>query len=186
MWLIVGLGNPGLRYKWSRHNIGFHVIDLLSARYKIKIKKDESVHACVGKGIIEKQEVFLVKPFTFMNRSGLAVKRVLELHKITLDKMLVVLDDIDLPWDKVRLRASGGSGGHRGLQSIIDEIGSTGFLRLRMGVGRPGGKNGVVEYVLERFSQEEKSGLKGYCERTKHAVITLLRDGPAIAMNRFN
>lgn len=187
MWAIVGLGNPGARYKWSRHNIGFQVVDLAADQFGIRFRRNRFVPVFTGKGIIGSQEVVLAKPLTFMNRSGLAVGKLQELFGLVPEKMLVVLDDIDLPWDKLRLRAHGSSGGHKGLQSIISELGTTGFPRLRIGVGRGrASAKGVVQHVLCRFSPEEKRQLKSYCSRALDAIITLLDKGIDVAMNRFN
>jgi len=187
MWAIVGLGNPGLKYKWNRHNIGFHVIDLLAKIYDIKLKQDRLMPAVTGKGRIGEEEVILFKPATYMNRSGLAVKGLQDIYGIHAKDILVISDDIDLPWHKVRIRHSGSSGGHNGLKSIIEALSTTNFPRLRMGVGRPMHQSGeVVEHVLSNFSGEEKKDLKKYCELVADAVFVMLADGIDTAMNRFN
>lgn len=185
MWTIVGLGNPGLRYKWNRHNIGFHVIDLLAKDYKIRLKKDKLIPAYIGRGNIIGSDVILVKPTTYMNRSGSALKGLQEFYGISHKNILVVSDDIDLPWGRLRIRQSGGSGGHRGLESIITELTTTSFPRIRIGIGRPLG-DGVVEHVLGNFSKEEKRTLKDYCTKAVEAVYTTLDCGIENAMNKFN
>lgn len=187
MWIIVGLGNPGIRYRWSRHNVGFQIVDLVAKHYFIKLRKNRFIPAIIGKGMTVNKDVVLAKPTTFMNRSGLAVKGIQELYKVSVDNILVVLDDIDLPWGKIRIRAGGSSGGHRGLQSVIDNLGSTNFPRLRIGIGRgTSTDNSVTRHVLDRFNKEEKKQLEEYCNKASSAIITILNDGVNVAMNSFN
>lgn len=187
MWMIIGLGNPGIRYKWSRHNIGFQVIDLIAKNYCIKLKKNRFVTAITGRGKIGDEEVILVKPVTYMNNSGNAISGVKRLYEIPVSKILVVLDDIDLSWGKVRIRAKGSSGGHKGLQSIVNVLNDSNFPRLRMGIGR-GRVNGapVTKHVLDRFNKEEKEQLPVYYEKALSAIDTVLGSGVEVAMNRFN
>jgi PTH1 family peptidyl-tRNA hydrolase len=187
MWAIVGLGNPGLKYKWNRHNIGFHIIDLLAKIYDIKLKQDRLMPAVVGKGRIDEKEIILFKPTTYMNRSGLAVKGLQDIYGIQSKDILVVSDDIDLPWNKIRIRHNGSSGGHNGLKSIIEALSTTNFPRVRMGVGRPVNSSGeVIGHVLSNFSAEEKKDLNKYCELVAEAVFVILSSGIDAAMNKFN
>lgn len=188
MWLIVGLGNPGIRYKWNRHNIGFHVIDLISKTYDIKLKKDKLVSALLGMGKINGEEVILAKPAAYMNRSGTIIERLVELYGLPIQKILVISDDIDLPWNKLRVKKHGGSAGHKGVESMITELGTTNFPRIRMGVGRPAssGGNNIVEHVLGNFDTEEKKELTNYCKKAIDVVYTILNNNIDIAMNKFN
>lgn len=187
MWVIVGLGNPGIKYKWNRHNIGFQVIDLVAKRHGIKLRRNKFIPALTGEGTIGNEDVILVKPVTYMNRSGLAVKGIQELSGVATEKILIVLDDIDLPWNKLRLRIRGSSGGHKGLRSVIDGLGAVDFPRLRMGIGRGvADAAGVIWHVLGRFSAEEKKQLEEYCNRALCAIDILLDEGIESAMNRFN
>ena len=187
MWAIIGLGNPGIRYKWSRHNIGFQVIDTLAHAYKIRLKKDRFIPAITGKGKIEGKDVLLIKPITYMNRSGIAIKGLRELYGKLLAKVLIVSDDIDLPWGRMRIRKQGSSAGHRGVQSIIQELATTFFPRVRMGVGRPANcRLDTVNYVLGRFSAGERKELELYCARALAAIEMILDDNIDGAMNKFN
>ena len=187
MWIIVGLGNPGIRYKWNRHNIGFQVVDLLAKQHEIKLRKNKFVPAFTGKGIIGSEDVILVKPTTYMNCSGLAVSGIQKFTGVDTEKILVVLDDIDLPWYKIRLKNRGSSGGHKGLQSVIDKLGTAYFPRLRMGIGRGEANEAeVVSHVLSGFNTEEKKQLKNYCNMAQKAVTMLLDKDIQTAMNRFN
>ncbi len=186
MWAIIGLGNPGLRYKWSRHNIGFQVVDLWARQYKIRWKKDKFIPAYTGKGLIEGEQVILVKPATYMNRSGQAITGLRKLYGIEARQLLVIIDDIDLAWLNLRIRKQGSSGGHRGVQSVIESLGTTGFPRLRMGVGRSTISKDVVGHVLERFNSAEKAQLNDYCQLAVGAIETIITVGIESAMNRFN
>jgi PTH1 family peptidyl-tRNA hydrolase len=187
MRAIIGLGNPGLRYKWNRHNIGFHIIDLLAKAHKIKLKKDKLLPAINGQGKIAGEEIILFKPTTYMNRSGLAVKGLQEFYSISSKDILVVSDDIDLPWGKLRIRQNGSAGGHNGVKSIIAELSTTNFPRVRIGVGRPVHHAGcVVEHVLSNFGLEERKELREYCARAGDAIFAILKNGIESAMNKFN
>lgn len=173
MKLIVGLGNPGDIYEGTRHNIGSQVIKALAKTYKISLKKDRYVKALSGKAKIDNQNVILALPLTFMNLSGIAVRSLLKKYRIDLprsssksnlalnegrglDNLLVILDDLDLEFGRIKLRPSGSSGGQRGLKSIIDTIGSQEFSRLRIGIGRPQPHMQASDYVLSPFNKKEK------------------------------
>lgn len=187
MWAIVGLGNPGIRYKWNRHNIGYQIIDLISATYNIRLKKDKIMPALAGSGEIDGVKTVLFKPTTYMNRSGIAVKGLQEIYSISPKKILVVVDDLDLPWGKIRIRQYGSSGGHKGIESIITELATTNFPRIRMGIGRPMVSGcEVVEHVLGNFSREERKELDEYCEKVVKAVVAILTSDIEKAMNKFN
>lgn len=192
MWLIVGLGNPGKRYEDSRHNIGFMVVDYLARVYRIHLKK--GLNALRGKGVVQGEDLILAKPQTFMNMSGVAVNALVGYLKIPIENLLVIYDDIDLPYGRLRIRKRGGAGGHRGMESIISQLGTKDFPRVRLGIGRPKGKGqgsgtrqeDIVEYVLDRFNSEEEDELNEILSKAKEAVDTIIRDGIEKAMDRFN
>ncbi len=183
-FMIVGLGNPGSRYRGNRHNIGFMVVDRLSERTDIEIGRLQK-KASVGTGWFEQRRIILVKPQTNMNLSGTSVGPLVNYYKIPLLNLLVVYDEIDLPFGAIRLREKGGSGGHNGMKSIIAVLGS-GFPRLRLGVGRPPGKMEPAAYVLQDFQKEELPLVEEIIERSVSAIETYLIDGIDIAMTRFN
>jgi len=187
MWAIIGLGNPGRRYRWSRHNIGFCVLDSAADYYKIKFRRNSQIPSFTGRGAINSKQVILVKPLTYMNQSGLAVKAVQETYNIGLDKILVILDDVALLWGRFRLRVQGSSGGHKGLESVIMELNSSDFPRLRMGIGMPKQDgHGLIEHVLSSFTAEEKLELDAYCKSALSAVELILDNGIETAMNAVN
>ena len=182
MLAVLGLGNPGRRYAGTRHNVGYMVLDSLAASSGVKFA--ERVNAETVTVRIADEEVFFAKPTTFMNRSGLAAARILQRHRIQLDRMLVVCDDFNLPLGRLRLRPSGSAGGHNGLGSIIDTLGTNEFPRLRLGVGEPEGD--AVDYVLSSFRASEKPVLKSMVETAAQAVTHWIEHGAAETMNRYN
>jgi PTH1 family peptidyl-tRNA hydrolase len=184
--LIVGLGNPGKIYVNSRHNIGFSVVEALAKVYKISLKKETNTFSLSGKGRIEGQNVILSEPLTFMNLSGLAVSALLKKHKIALDNLLVVCDDLDLAFGRLKIKASGSSGGHRGLNSIMDALSSQNFCRLRIGIGRPHINTYPAEYVLSPFTREEKELAKEIIKRASHCCRVWVKKGITECMNIFN
>jgi PTH1 family peptidyl-tRNA hydrolase len=181
--LIVGLGNPGSKYAGTRHNVGFRVIDLLAGRCGVQLGI-EKFRAWFARASIGDQEVVLLKPTTFVNRSGQAVVAAGRFYRIELADLLVVLDDLALPLGKIRMRASGSAGGHNGLQDIVDRLGSTEFARLRVGIDPPAGD--PVSYVLTRFSEPEEAQMAAACERAADAVQDWVGRGIEFAMNRYN
>lgn len=183
-FLIAGLGNPGSRYRDNRHNIGFMVVDRLSERTDIEIGRLQK-KALVGTGWFVQKRIILVKPQTNMNLSGTSLGPLINYYKIPLPNLLVVYDEIDLPFGAIRLREKGGSGGHNGMKSIIAVLGS-GFPRLRLGVGRPPGKMEPAAYVLQDFQKKELPMVDEIIERSVLAIETYLIDGIDIAMTRFN
>ncbi|MBN2468090.1 MAG: aminoacyl-tRNA hydrolase [Deltaproteobacteria bacterium] len=185
MWLIIGLGNPGRTYASTRHNIGFRVIDRLSRVLSIPLEK-KKFFATWGKGTWENQAVILAKPQTFMNVSGEAVRGLVNFFRIGREKIIVIHDDIDLGFAYIRVREKGGDGGHRGIKSIIDALESKEFTRVRIGISRPGQKGDEKEYVLGAFDEEQKQLLPVLIDTAGEAVATIISEGVAIAMNRFN
>ncbi|MFQ5585721.1 MAG: aminoacyl-tRNA hydrolase [Thermodesulfobacteriota bacterium] len=184
MRLIVGLGNPGDRYASTRHNIGFMVVDRIALTYDIPVDRKgfQSLH---GKGILGASRLILMKPQTFMNRSGEAVREVAAYFRISPCDILVIYDDVDLPFGRLRIRAGGGSGGHRGMRSIISTLGTDQFPRVRIGIGRPEGDD-VSGYVLSTFTGDEREVLDKVVGRVADAVEIICVRGIGEAMDRFN
>jgi len=186
MKLIVGLGNPGLFYASSRHNIGFQVVKGLAKSEKIVLKKEKGISALSGKGKICNEDILLVLPLTFMNLSGNAVKPILKKYKIDLDNVLVICDDLDLGFGRVKIRSLGSSAGHRGIQSLIDSLGTNKFARLRIGIGRPGEKQDTAKFVLSRFNSIEKKKFLEITSKAEDCVRIWVEKGIDSSMNIFN
>jgi PTH1 family peptidyl-tRNA hydrolase len=183
--LIVGLGNPGLLYAHSRHNIGFRVVKALARRENLVLKKNKDAPCLSAKARISGEEVLLALPLTWMNLSGLCVGGLVEKHGLSLKNLLIVCDDLDLEFGRMRLRPGGSSAGQRGMQSIINTLGSNEFCRLRVGIGRPG-KIEASRYVLSRFQKKEESRLKGIIEDACDCCRMWLGEGTDQTMNIFN
>lgn len=183
--LIVGLGNPGTRYRNTKHNIGFKIVDSLGKAYKIKISKEIALSQ-VGTGNIKSSDIVLAKPQTYVNNSGKAVKKLLDAFSFSVENLLVVHDDLDLEKGVLKIKQRGSDGGHNGLKSIIRELESDNFLRLRLGIGRPSPEGDVVDYVLSAFDEENKEWLQSLADRAIKAVEILLTGGITAAMNEFN
>lgn len=181
--IVVGLGNPGPEYAATRHNVGFRCIAVLVERSGIRLN-DKRRHATLGRGTLAGVQVVLATPRTFMNASGLAARYLLDRFGTRPDRMLVVVDDLDLPVGRMRLRASGGPGGHRGLSSINAEAGTEDYPRLRIGIGRPAGD--AVAHVLSTFTPAEEDALSGMLEQAADAVEAWAEHGVEYVMNRFN
>lgn len=182
--LICGLGNPGVEYARTRHNLGFVVAEELARRSELAWSRSRLL-ATVARGTLAGQDTVLAKPTTYMNDSGIAVSRLLKWYKIATTELLIVCDDLDLPFGSLRLRAGGSPGGHNGLLSIGQQLGATDFARLRVGIGRP--RHGDPrDFVLSRFSATEEQALPEVVERAADAAETVVRDGILAAMNSFN
>ena len=184
--LIVGLGNPGALYAGSRHNLGSSVIKALSRNYKIVLKNDRGVFALTGKVKIAGQAVLLAIPLTFMNLSGMAISALVKKYKINLDNLLVVCDDLDLELGRLKIKARGSPGGHRGLKSIINSLGSEGFSRLRVGIGSPAKNIDVSEYVLSPLRRKEKERAKEIIEKAIQCCRVWVEKGIVESMDIFN
>ena len=184
-YLVVGLGNPGPRYAANRHNVGFRCLDLLSTAHGLTFDRRQK-RAGVALGAIHGRRVVLAKPQTFMNESGRAVVPLARFYRVPAGRLLVVYDDLDLPLGRMRLRPEGGSGGHKGMRSIIEHLGDQDFSRLRIGIGRPPGRMDPAAYVLQDFSAEEEPLVEEVLERAMAAVETWLREGVEAAMGRYN
>jgi peptidyl-tRNA hydrolase, PTH1 family len=185
IFLIVGLGNPGREYTFSRHNIGFMVIDDLAEEFGIKTHKYQS-RAMTGRATFNEKRVILAKPQTFMNNSGASVRELIRFFKVEPGRVLVIHDDVDLTLGSLRLRAVGSSGGHRGMDSIILDLGMNTFPRMRIGIGRPPGRMDTAHYVLEGFLPSEQDVLEITRSKAVQAVKTFLDLGIEKAMNDFN
>lgn len=185
MKLIVGLGNPGPKYERTRHNIGFSVIDKLARRHKVSFDSLSS-ESVIGRWQSGDDTCVLAKPQTFMNRSGESVQALLRQWEIEPADMIVVYDDLDLPFGRIRIRGKGGAGGHRGIQSILDHIQADAFNRVRIGIGRPPEGVGPAAYVLETLNSESLGDFAPVIERGADAVQLLLAEGIERAMREFN
>jgi len=186
MWLIVGLGNPGERYARTRHNVGFRSVETLAERHSLTFRQQQA-NSQLAEGIIHGQRVVLVKPQTYMNLSGQAVSALRNWYKIDpAHELLVIYDDLDLPFARIRIRERGSAGTHNGMRSIVAQLGTTEFPRLRVGIGQPPGKMDAADYVLSRFTPEEEAVLPDVLARVADAVDVILREGLITAMNRYN
>ncbi len=193
MNLIVGLGNPGRGYANNRHNAGFICLNHFARTQGIRFDKKQG-KARIGTGEIADSKVVVAKPQTYMNLSGQSVSRLIKKFDINLDDLLVIHDDLDLPLGKIRIRLGGGSGGHNGVDSIISELGSQDFIRLRVGIGRPvknedstePSDDEIITYVLSDFTPDEKQAITQVIPRVTEAILCLLTEGLTAAMNRYN
>ncbi len=183
--LIIGLGNPGVAYEGTRHNVGYDVVDALAGRTGVTLVHGRG-NTLLGWGRWRGCPFGLAKPLTFMNRSGQAVRSLRGHAGLTPADILVILDDINLPVGALRLRAGGSAGGHNGLQDIIDTLGTDTFPRLRIGIGNDFPRGGQADYVLTPFSPEERTLIGEAVDRAAEAALTFVTDGIATAMNRFN
>ncbi|ARA93218.1 MAG: aminoacyl-tRNA hydrolase [Bacteroidetes bacterium] len=183
--LIVGLGNPGPEYARTRHNAGFLVADAVAEQARASFALEKG-NALVAWGQVRGRPVGIAKPQTYMNRSGAAVRNLVGRYGLDLDQVLVVYDDLNLPLGTVRLRPGGSAGGHNGVQSIIDELGSDAFPRLRIGIGSDFPRGGQVDYVLSPFEADEEPLVEEAVALARDAAVTFVCDGLAIAMNRYN
>ena len=193
MKIVIGLGNPGRGYANNRHNIGFICLNHFARTQGIRFDKKQG-KARIGTGEVTGVKVVLARPQTYMNRSGESVSHLIRRYDIDLDDLLVIHDDLDLPLGKLRLRQGGGSGGHKGIESIISCLGSQDFIRLRVGIGRPmatGGGNeisdaDIIDYVLSDFSAQERRIVTKVIPRVSEAIYCLLTEGLTAVMNKYN
>ncbi len=183
MKLIVGLGNPGPKYAGTRHNVGFEVVDVLASRWGISLTA-EKFHGWFGLHRVYGERVVLLKPMTYMNRSGRAVAGAGRFYKLELGDLLVISDDMALPLGCLRMRVRGSAGGHKGLQDIVDQLGTDDWSRLRVGIGEPVGD--PTAYVLNRFTEDEETIVKRAEQRAADAVECWMQHGADLAMTRFN
>ncbi len=185
MKIIVGLGNPTKEYAGTRHNVGFSVIYNISDAYDIPVETKKH-KALIGKGVIEGEKVVLAMPQTYMNLSGESVRELMDFYKCDLSDLIVIYDDISLDVGKLRIRVKGSAGGHNGVKNIIAHLGTQEFTRIKVGVGEKPAKMDLADYVLGRFSKEEQPVIRESADRARQAVATILTEGIASAMNKFN
>jgi len=193
MKLIVGLGNPGRIYAHNRHNIGFMCLNYFARTQGIRFDKKQGL-ARTGIGEVAGNEVVLARPQTYMNSSGQSVSRLIQRFNVDLNDLLVIHDDLDLPLGKIRIRQGGGSGGHKGVESVITELESQDFARLRVGIGRPGvaessteiSEADIIAYVLNDFTPGEKQTIAKVIPKASEAVRCFLTEGLTAAMNKYN
>ena len=185
MKIIFGLGNPGRQYKNNRHNIGYMVVDKLAGMQKVSFKRKVKLSALLAMKRIKGEEVFFVKPCTFMNNSGLCVEKIVDKYKVLIQNMLIIYDDVDLSLGQIRFRQKGSCAGHRGMASIISTLGSQQVNRLRVGVGRP--QNGELpDYVLSDFSVSEREVLPDSIAQAASACLDWVNEGPDFVMKTYN
>ncbi len=185
-WLVVGLGNPGPEYAATRHNVGAMALDVLADRVRSGFSRHRRAHADVVEGRLEGVRAVLVRSRSYMNESGGPVKALLDFYKVPLDQIVVVHDELDLPFEALRLKLGGGDNGHNGLRSLRRSLGSGDFYRVRIGIGRPPGRQDPADFVLKPFGSTERKELPLLVDRAADAVELLLRDGLEAAQNRFN
>lgn len=184
-YLIAGLGNPGREFHGTRHNIGFALVDKIAMEMNIDFSRTQA-KALVTDGSYNDNKIILVKPQTYMNKSGHAIHSLLKFYKLQTDNLLLVYDDVDLPFGTMRMKPSGGSAGHKGVQSTIDQLGTEEFPRLRLGVGRPPGNKEASNYVLKPFSKKEAEFLDPFLVRACEAALAFTSKGIDYAMTHFN
>ncbi len=185
MWLIVGLGNPGAKYELTRHNAGFLAVDALLDKLKINHLK-AGFSGQMARLEIAQEPAIILKPETFMNKSGLAVQQAMSFHKIPLEQVIVLHDELDIPFDSVRLKSGGGHGGHNGLRDIISAIGTGDFTRVRIGIGRPPGRQPAADYVLKDFTSAERDLLPSTLTDAADATELITTDGLTAAQLKFH
>lgn len=185
MKLIVGLGNPGARYRCTRHNMGFLVLDQLARQLDIPVSQ-KGFEACFGKGKIGRIPLFLAKPQTYMNLSGITVKKIVDYFKTDTENLIIIHDDLDLPFEDIRIKTGGGHGGHKGLISIIDHLGTADFTRIRLGIGKPPLKAMVEDYVLSPFNSDEMARLHRLTTTAGDVVKEVISSGIQAATQKFN
>ncbi|MDD3249596.1 MAG: aminoacyl-tRNA hydrolase [Smithellaceae bacterium] len=184
VYQVIGLGNPGKRYESTRHNIGFMVVEKLASRWKIELKH-KSFKALWGKGAIDGKNVLLAQPQTFMNLSGTAVRQLQSFFKTDISNLIVIHDDLDLPFGSIRMKAGGGTAGHKGLLSIESNLGTSGFMRVRLGIGKPVDKFRIEGYVLEPFRKEEHEVLPDVISQAADACAEIVLNGLQKATGKY-
>ncbi len=185
MYLIVGLGNPEPEYSKTRHNMGFDVINKIAKKYEIELTRTK-FNGIYGSGIIEGEKVILLKPQTFMNLSGQSIKQFVDFYKIPLENVLIIYDDMDVEIGSIKLRKKGGPGTHNGAKSVVHELVSEDFPRIRVGIGRPVDEYDAIDYVIGQVEDEVYEKLEAGIQKAAEAVVQYLKSGIDMAMNKFN
>ena len=185
MYLIVGLGNPEADYSKTRHNMGFNTVNKISNKFGIEINK-KKFDSLYGEGFIENEKVILLKPQTYMNLSGKAISQVVNFYKISLENVCVIYDDMDIKPGQIKIRKKGGAGSHNGMKSVIAELNSEEFVRIRVGIGTPKFKDDSINYVIGAIPEEEMKILDEGTTKAAEAMISILKNGIDYSMNNFN
>ena len=185
MYLIVGLGNPESDYSKTRHNMGFNAINKIAEKYGIEVNK-KKFDGLIGEGTIENEKVILLKPQTYMNLSGKSIIQVINFYKIPLENICVIYDDMDIEKGQIKIRKKGSAGSHNGMKSVISEIGSTEFARIRVGIGKPEFEGDAINYVIGAIPESEVKILDEAVGKAAEAMIEILKIGVDNAMNKFN
>jgi PTH1 family peptidyl-tRNA hydrolase len=185
LWLIVGLGNPGAKYSRTKHNVGFWVVDSLAKSHGVRVVR-KCCDSSVGRGVINRQDAILAKPRTFMNRSGIAVRCLMEHYNIDLSRLVVIYDDLDLNIGTLRIRGKGGHGGHNGMRSILNELGTCEFSRIRVGIGNDNIEQAAEDYVLSSFNKDDEVIVFDTVAKACRAVEVFVKEGLDACMNQFN
>ena len=185
MYLIVGLGNPENEYANTRHNMGFDTINKLAEKNNIEVNKNK-FKGLYGTGIIHNQKVILLKPQTYMNLSGESVKEIVDFYNINPEEIIVIYDDIDIEKGKIKIRKKGGPGSHNGMKSVIQQLNTNDFTRVRVGIGQPQFKNDMINYVIGKVPKEEQEILQQGVKKAAEAVEEIIKNGIDAAMNKFN
>jgi PTH1 family peptidyl-tRNA hydrolase len=184
-WLIIGLGNPGKRYRLTKHNVGFRVVDRFAEKKGIKLKRRLG-KVQIGEGRVGAERVVIAKPLTYMNRSGVVVRKLIKELGIPLDHLVVVHDDLDLESGRIKIKEKGRHGGHKGVSSIIEQIGSPDFLRVKVGIDKPQSPEEGADYVLSPFDDEELPLVEESMKQASEAIETIIVSGKDQAMSRYN
>lgn len=185
MYLIVGLGNPEEEYSMTRHNMGFDTINKLSKEYNIQVNKDK-FKGLYGMGEIEGEKVILLKPQTYMNLSGESIREIVNFYKIDIANLIVIYDDIDTDISNIRVRKKGSAGSHNGMKSVISNLNTQDFIRVRIGIGMPKNNQDLISYVIGHIPKEEQEKLDKGINLAKDAIIEILKNGVDSSMNKFN
>lgn len=185
MFLVVGLGNPGEKYQYTRHNIGFLCLQQMAANYNFLEIKNSKINAIIQQGFIDKQKLMLLRPQNYMNNSGEIILKTMNYYKITTDKLIIIHDDLDISLDRIKIKFNGGDGGHNGIKSIDKLIGKE-YLRIRLGIDRPSHKNQVSDYVLSNFNKDELDRVNILCYRVSHLFTYIIRNEIDKFLNEYN
>ena len=185
MNLVVGLGNPGSEYASTKHNLGFLAVDEIGRRAGIDLTR-KKFHGLYGEGAFHRDKLILLKPETYMNRSGESVSSAVSFYHIPPENIIIVHDELDLPVGTVRIKPGGGSAGHKGVASIMERLGNSGFIRIRIGIGKPKQKSGTVSHVLSKFSKEENEIINESVLKAADAALEVIEHGLQKAMNKYN
>jgi len=185
MYLLVGLGNPEPEYSNTRHNMGFDVINKIATKYEIELTRNK-FNGIYGNGVIEGEKVILLKPQTYMNLSGQCIKLFVDFYKIPLENVLIVYDDMDVEIGEIKIRKKGGPGSHNGAKSVVHELVSEEFPRIRVGIGKPIDEYDAIDYVIGKLEDEVHQKLEVGIDKAADAIVEYLKSGIDIAMNKFN